>query len=95
MAPGVATKVIAASCGLTAFAVAVVSGLLVGNEAQTVLIRALVALVVGQIVGMVVGAVGERTVAESIRGYQKTRPIPDGRAPGSAGGAGSAPVATL
>lgn len=89
MAPGVATKVIAASCGLTAFAVAILSGLMVGNEAQTVLIRALVALVVGQVVGMVVGAIGERTVGEAMRAYQKAHPIPDGK------GQGSAPVATL
>ena len=66
MAPGVATKVIAASFGLTAFAVGIVAGLLAGNPAETILVRSLIAMVVAQIVGFIVGAIGERTINEAL-----------------------------
>jgi hypothetical protein len=66
LAPGVATKVIAATFGLTAFAVGIVAGMLAGNPAETILIRALVAMVVVQAVGFVVGSIGERTIAEAL-----------------------------
>ena len=73
MSPGVATKVIAASCALTAFAVAITSGIFAGNPINTILARAIVSLVVGSLVGMVIGAIGERTVAEGIRKYEQDR----------------------
>ena len=71
MSPGVATKVIGASCALTAFAVAITSGLFAGNPTDIILTRAIGALVVGSLVGMVVGTIGERTVAEAIGKYQR------------------------
>ena len=83
MAPGVATKIIAASCALTAFAVGILSGLFAGNPADTILLRALLALIVGNLVGMFVGAIGERTIAEAVTTYQKNHPIP-GIKPGAA-----------
>lgn len=73
MSPGVATKVIGASCALTAFALAIASGLFAGNPTDTILTRAIAALVVGSLVGMVVGTIGERTVAEAIEKYQRDR----------------------
>src|SRR5882672_11151543 len=71
LAPGVATKVIGASCGLTAFAVGVLAGLFADNPPQTILLRAIVALFVGQVVGFIIGAIGERTVGEALSRYQK------------------------
>ena len=76
MAPGIATKIISASCALTAFSVGIMAGLFAGNPAETILARSLVALVVGYFVGMIVGAIGERTVVEGIKQYQLNRPIP-------------------
>ena len=77
MSPGVATKVIAGCCALTAFAVGVVAGLIADNPVETILLRALGAMIVGQIVGTIVGAVGERTLAEAMERYKKEHPIPD------------------
>jgi hypothetical protein len=71
LAPGVATKVIAATFGLTAFAVGIVAGLLAGNPPETILMRALLALVGGQIFGLIVGSIGERTVAEALAASEK------------------------
>ena len=85
MAPGVATKVIAASCGLTAFTVGILAGLFADNPAETILLRALVALVAGQVVGLIVGAIGERTVGEAIKAYEKARPVPGTKAGATAG----------
>jgi membrane protein DedA with SNARE-associated domain len=76
VAPGVATKVIAASCALTAFAVGVLSGLFAGNPAETILLRAIIALVVGNLLGFIIGTIGERTVAEAVTKYQNDHPIP-------------------
>ncbi|HVU63717.1 MAG TPA: hypothetical protein VHC70_07060 [Phycisphaerales bacterium] len=85
MAPGVATKVIAACFGLTAFAVAIVAGLFANNSAETTLIRALIAMVIAQAVGFVVGAIGERTINEALEASEKqaknTQSAPAPRAP--------------
>ena len=79
MAPGIATKVISASCALTAFSVGIMAGLFTGNPAETILARSLVAMLVGYALGIVVGMIGERTVVEGIRQYEKARPIPAGK----------------
>lgn len=71
MAPGVATKVIAASFGLTAFAVGIVAGLLSGNATDTILIRSLIAMVIANGVGWVIGAIGERTINEALETAEK------------------------
>ena len=75
MAPGIATKVISASCALTAFSVGIMAGLFAGNPAETILARSLVAMVIGYAIGLVVGMIGERTVEEGIGMYQKKRPV--------------------
>lgn len=89
MAPGVAAKVIAASCALSAFAVSVASGLMAGNPMETILGRALVCLVVGNVVGFVAGLLAERTIAEGVRVYQQSRPVPAGSSGGAPSGAAS------
>jgi hypothetical protein len=55
------------------------AGLFAGNPADTILIRALIALVGGHVVGLVVGSIGERTIVEGIRTYEKNRPVPAAR----------------
>lgn len=66
MSPGIPTRIIAASCGLSGFAVAIVAGLSAGNPAEDVLIQALIALLACNLLGMAVGTIAERTVRDSI-----------------------------
>jgi len=79
VSPGVATKVIGGCCALTAFAASVTAGLFADNPAETILLRALGAMVIGQVVGTIVGAIGERTVAEALKKYKETHPVSDPR----------------
>lgn len=88
MAPGVPTKVIAAGCGLTAFAVGILAGLFAGNPAETILLRSLIAMVACQVVGMVIGMICERVITEATVVYEKTHPI-GGQRPESSPGASS------
>lgn len=77
MTQGVPTKVIAAACGLGAFAVAVIAGLSADNPADTILMRAIVALVVCNLLGFVVGMVMEHVFSDAIRRYRrKVEPPP-------------------
>jgi hypothetical protein len=73
---GVPTKLIGASCGLCAFAIAVICGLAVDNPGETILGRAIVAMLGAQVVGFIVGSVCERTVGEAVEAYRAARPIP-------------------
>lgn len=75
MSPGVPTKVIASSCGLAGFAVATLAGMFAANPADSVLIRALLALAACYIVGTGVGLACERTIARAITDYKHTRPV--------------------
>lgn len=84
MTPGVATKVIAASFALCAFATATVVGLWIDNPAQTILARALGCMLICQLVGMIVGMIAEHAAAESIAQYQKANAVDGKRAPGGA-----------
>lgn len=86
MAPGVAGRVIAASCGLSAFAVALIAGLAVDNPAEVILGRALVCMIGVQVLGMVIGAVSERTVREAVEKYRASRPVPESAAKGGTSG---------
>ncbi len=70
------TKVIASTLGLSAFGVAVIAGLMAGNAASDVLIRAVVAMAVCHVVGMALGAIGERTVDEYVKSYFAAQAIP-------------------
>jgi tetrahydromethanopterin S-methyltransferase subunit C len=79
MAPGVATKVISASFGLSAFTVATVIGLWIDNPAHTILSRALVSMLVCQAIGLIIGAISERTATEAIAQYQKANAVDGAR----------------
>lgn len=85
MAPGVPSKVIAASCGLTAFVIAIIAGLSVSNPADTVLTRALICMVGANILGLVIGSIGERTMLEAAaRTPSSSSPTPPAPAPAPA-----------
>lgn len=70
MTSGGPTKVIAASLGLSAFAVAVIAGLAADNPAGTILARALVSMAVCHAVGWGIGAAAERAAQEAVRAYE-------------------------
>jgi len=89
LTPGVATKVVSASCGLSAFAVAIVAGLAVDNPFEAILTRAIVSLIGGNVVGFIVGAICERTITDAIATYKSTRPIGAASVGGMNGNGGS------
>jgi tetrahydromethanopterin S-methyltransferase subunit C len=70
MAP---SRLVAATFGLTGFAVAVVAGLAADNGSTRVLGAALVSMVVCHILGLGIGAVGERVVNEHLNVYRAAR----------------------
>lgn len=76
MSPGIPTKLISACFGLCAFVVAIIAGLAADNPADTILIRAIVGMFIAQVVGFLVGAAAERTIADSVRQYQSSNPVP-------------------
>jgi len=76
------TKVIAASLGLSAFAVAVIAGLAADNPAGTILARALVCMAVCHALGWGIGAAAERAAQEAVRAYEAS-----GGGAGTVGGA--------
>jgi tetrahydromethanopterin S-methyltransferase subunit C len=82
---GIATRVIAASLALAAFAVAIVSGLAAGNPARIVLLNAVVCMIVCQILGLFVGVLAERAVSEHVADYKSARPVPGGPPPRATG----------
>ena len=73
MSNGVPAKVIAATLGLSAFAIAVVCGLYAGNPAETILLRAIIAMIVVNLLGLAIGGVAERAIAEGIAAYKERR----------------------
>jgi hypothetical protein len=60
-----------------AFAAAMVVGVVVGNPAETVLWRAIIALASCWIVGYLVGRVLQRTAEDYVRRYKESHPIPE------------------
>lgn len=74
---GIASKAIAGTFALAAFAIAIVAGLAVGNDPLHVLSTAIVCMVVSQVVGLLVGAACERAVSDFVHQYKETNPVPD------------------
>jgi len=74
---GMATKTIAVSLALTAFAVAVVAGLMAGNSASQVLKVALFSMIVCHVVGVFVGMICEHAVTDHLAQMQDSNPVPD------------------
>lgn len=72
-----ATKTIATSLALTAFAIAAIAGLMAGNPAAHVLKVAIISMIVCHIVGVFVGMISEHAVSEYIAQARRANPIPD------------------
>lgn len=80
MNPIVPGRVIAGAFGMTAFAVAIISGLAVNNPASDILYRALISMVTCYAIGLIIGIVGEYVIQEHMRQYREAEPIPDSQA---------------
>ncbi|MFO0860165.1 MAG: hypothetical protein U0570_06375 [Phycisphaerales bacterium] len=74
---GRAPKVIGATLGCSAFAIACIAGLASYNPSTLVLQRALAALFLCYIVGYILGSIGELIVSQHMVEYAKKHPIPD------------------
>lgn len=88
---------IAGCLALAAFAVAVVAGLAGGNDASSILMRSLMAMVLCYPLGLIVGLICERVVDEQAHAVQTRHPVPAdgaGDATSAADGRGTAKQAT-
>lgn len=74
MNTGFATRVIAAVAALSAFAIAILSGMASGNDSALVLRQALTAMLLAFVGGAIIGAIGERTVREHVERYRAQTP---------------------
>ncbi|MFN0133273.1 MAG: hypothetical protein ACKVW3_12205 [Phycisphaerales bacterium] len=83
MSLGVSARVMAAIFALSAFAIAVISGMAVGNPTQVVIRQALVSLAVCFVVGVAIGLVFEQVVSEHV---ERCKSVPKGA------GTGESPV---
>lgn len=73
MRPGVATKVVAASCGLSGFVIGVIAGLAANNPTEVILGRAIIAMLVCNFVGWIVGGICERVFGDGVKSYELER----------------------
>ena len=71
------SKIIATCFALGCFACAMVVGVLAGNSANTIIMRAMFVMFPAWIVGRVVGGIAERVIIEHIDQYKRANPIPD------------------
>ncbi len=77
----VPSNVIAACFSLAAFAVAILAGLVSGNGAMSILVRAVLAMIVCYPVGLIIGLVCQRVVDHQVADYRQANPIADELAP--------------
>jgi len=68
--------VVSVAFALCGFSAALVSGIGAGNDAVTVLLRALLAMFVCQLVGMLAGSMLSRLITEEQARYREAHPIP-------------------
>lgn len=70
-------RVIAACFATCAFAVAIITGLAVGNGSSEILSRAIISLFGGYLLGLIAGEVLSFAIRDHIREYVAAHPIPD------------------
>jgi hypothetical protein len=69
-------RVVASVFALSGFAIAIVAGMYAGNDAGTVLRRALGAMVACQIVGTMAGWIVQRVITDHEARYRNDHPMP-------------------
>ncbi len=75
-----------ATCGLSAFSIAIIAGLAVDNPFEDIISRALVGMLAGHVVGFIVGTICEKTITDAIGKYKSARPMPAGGQGNRSGG---------
>jgi len=70
-------RAISGCLALSAFSVAIISGLLADKALDSILSGALVALLVGQIVGYALGRMLAAAYREALGDYERRNPIPE------------------
>jgi uncharacterized protein involved in response to NO len=71
------TQLISVILALSAFAIALVAGMAVGNPADHVVGRAVMAMLVAQIVGALIGRAAQCVVDEHLEQYRTAHPAAD------------------
>jgi len=71
------TSVVAGIFALSAFTVALLAGLLSGNELMVILVRAIMALIVCYPVGLLAGALLSNVMEAGLRSHALLNPVPD------------------
>jgi hypothetical protein len=74
---GAVARVFAGVSGLSAFTVAVVSGLAAQNSAGRVLLIALASMLVVHLLAQILGAIVERGIVSHIERYRTRHPVPE------------------
>jgi hypothetical protein len=70
------TSVVAGVFALASFTVALLAGLLGGNDMAVILVRAIIAMVVCYPVGMMAGALLSKVIEDGLRDHAIANPIP-------------------
>ena len=70
-------RVVGAVAALSGFVVALIAGMAAGNPADTVILRALIAMFACALVGRAVGAAGFAAIRAHVEAYCETNPIPE------------------
>ncbi len=78
-------RVVAATFALAAFCVASVTGVLVGNPADAVLLRAIAAMAACWAIGSVVGSIAQHLIAREIEAHRLRNPVDEVVLPGEEG----------
>jgi hypothetical protein len=84
--PQATGKVIAGCFGLTAFAVAVIAGLIADNPMMDILARSAIAMCICYPLGFLVGLIVEHVIAQHMRDFVEANPVPDSSALDAVGG---------
>ncbi|MCA9297082.1 MAG: hypothetical protein KC983_11205 [Phycisphaerales bacterium] len=87
--PQATGKVIAGCFALTAFAVAVVAGLIADNPMLDILARSAIAMCICYPLGFLVGLIVEHVIAQHMREFVDANPVPDSSALDAVGGGGA------
>lgn len=87
-------NIIASCLAMTAFSIAVISGLFAGNPSDEVLLRAVLSLAGCFVVGVLVGKAAEGAILEHVQSLQSAPPAESGRPAASPQSGAPAPAAS-
>lgn len=71
-------NIIATSFSLIVFSTAIAVGVSAHNPAQTVMWRAMVAMIICWPIGLIIGTLAQKTIERNIENYKSAHPVPQG-----------------